>query len=457
VAERLKHIFTAARRVSRYRQFLAGVLAGIGIVFAVQYAVNRTTLADRIVAPLLTSDTIASADAIVVLGAGVVGECGTNQSGVRRVLLAARLWREKLAPVILFTGGQAQGGCPIAVAMASLAQEVGVPEASILMESSSTTTHENGDRSADLLRRRGVRRVLVVTDRLHMRRAAGTFAQLGFEVRRASVPIYEGHPNNTSMLSAGAREFAALAYYRWKGWIDEKAAFGGTPSRMTKHTLPGDMEGSSGLSAKTWKYPNGPLVVLGASYAGGWQLEPIAGVPVVVRGVSGQQSFELLERFERDVVSAKPRAVIIWGFINDFFRTPAGDADTAASRVQDSFARMIQSARTHGIEPIVATEVTVRPSDSWSETFASWVGSLMGREGYQQRINRHVLATNQSLVDMARREGLLVLDLHSALAEADGRRRREFTADDGSHITAAGYAALTAYARPVLVRHLAVR
>ena len=130
------------------------------------------------------------------------------------------------------------------------------------------------------------------------------------------------------MLSAGAREFAALAYYRWKGWIDEKAAFAGTSNRMTEHALADEMEGSSGLRGQTKTYPDGPVVVLGASYAGGWQLEPIAGVSVVVRGVSGQQSFEVLERFERDVVSAKPRAVILWGFINDIFRAPAAEIDT---------------------------------------------------------------------------------------------------------------------------------
>ena len=46
-------------------------------------------------------------------------------------------------------------------------------------------------------------------------------------------------------------------------------------------------------------------------------------MPVINRGVAGQQSFELLARFDNDVVPERPRAVILWGFINDIFRAPS--------------------------------------------------------------------------------------------------------------------------------------
>jgi lysophospholipase L1-like esterase len=202
--------------------------------------------------------------------------------------------------------------------------------------------------------------------------------------------------------------------------------------------------------------PSGPLVLLGASYAKGWVIDGLNGIPVVNAGVSGQQSFEMLERFERDVVAVRPRAVILWGFINDIFR--ARDIDASLQRVRDSYTAMVARARAAGIEPILATEVTVRAPDSWTETILSFIGGLMGKESYQDQINRNVLAINGWLSELAAREQLLLIDLHGALADEDGRRRRrEFIDADGTHITREGYDALTRYAAPILYEHLTQR
>jgi uncharacterized SAM-binding protein YcdF (DUF218 family) len=409
------------------------------------------------VSPLLIADSSGKADAIVVLGAGVVGECGVNQNGVRRVLLAARLYRESRAPLMFFSGGVGAGGCPVSVAMAALAREVGVPEASIRVETVSRSTRENGERVAPLLRALNVQRVLLVTDRLHMPRAAGVFAQLGFDVERASVPVYEGHPNNVSMLSAGFREAVAIAYYRRHGWVvrglpesaeqSHARTSGAEPARV------GHEEAAGERMVVNVANPTGPLVIHGASYAGGWPLKQVGAVPVVNTGVAGQQSFEMLERFERDVVSKRPRAVIVWGFINDVFRSAPDKMDAALARVRDSYTRMVAIARASGIEPILATEVTVRPVDSWSETVMGPIGRLLGKESNAERINKHVLATNRWLMEYARQERLLLIDLQGTLSEASGQRRREFALEDGSHIPPAGYTAITAYVTPILEAH----
>lgn len=200
-----------------------------------------------------------------------------------------------------------------------------------------------------------------------------------------------------------------------------------------------------------------PIVVLGASYAGGWNPGTIAGSPVIVRGVSGEQSFLTVERFASDVVAHRPRAVILWGFINDFFRSAPQDAAAVSARIRESYVKMIRLARESGVEPIVATEIPMGFKGGLGDTVKDWIGWAMGKESYQDRINRLVRVSNQALVELSKREGLLVLDLHQTLAGSGGRRRSEFTADDGSHITAAGYAAVTAYAVPLLERHLARR
>jgi uncharacterized SAM-binding protein YcdF (DUF218 family)/lysophospholipase L1-like esterase len=434
------------RRLTRHRPFGIGVVVGVVLVSGLRLLINETEFADALVAPLLTEDSIGNADAIVVMGAGVIGDCIPNLSGVRRVIHAVRLWRAQRAPVLLFTGGGVAGACPVAEAMMRLAREFGVPEANVLVETSSLNTLENGEHSAALLRAAGAQRVLVVTDRLHMRRATGSFTRLGFDVQRASVPIYEGHTDNVDMLTRAAREGAAVAYYRVRGWLgplERSRESHARPQRLT-------------LIAMTEDWKSGPLVIFGASYAGSWNPPAVTGASAVLnRGVSGEQSSDMLARFERDVVSTNARAVVIWGFINDIFR--ANDPDAAAIRVHDNFVKMVRLARSNGIEPILATEVTIRPSDSWSETIAGLIGWVLGKESYQDRINRHVLSVNASLRQLAAQERLLLLDFHAVTSDKVGRRRPEFIDHDGSHITPAGYAALTAYAMPILEEYFRVR
>jgi uncharacterized SAM-binding protein YcdF (DUF218 family)/lysophospholipase L1-like esterase len=443
------------------RTFWAGVVGGVALVLLARLAINKSTIPDRLLAPLLLDDSSAQADAIVVLGAGVIGDCVPNLNGMRRILLGSRLFRDGRAPLLVVTGGSGNDHCPVADAMAQLARDSGVPEGRILLERQSLNTHENGERTAPLLRERNVSRILLVTDRLHMRRAVGVFRRLGFAVEPSAVPIYEGHVDNVSMLSTGIREAAALAYYRLRGWtaaLRTPVKHSSTEMRHAVGSGGGNLRNEFGgiVERVSWQKAgtteSAPVVILGASYAANWKLANVDGIPVVNAGVPGQQSFEMLARFESDVVAARPRAVVLWGFINDIFR--ADDTTQSLARVRTAYAEMTKRARARGIEPIVATEVTIRPPKALVETVMSMIGSLLGRHSYQDRVNGHVVEVNQWLRELARREGLLILDLQGALADTDGRRRREFAADDGSHISPEGYEALTNYARPILAKQL---
>jgi lysophospholipase L1-like esterase len=248
---------------------------------------------------------------------------------------------------------------------------------------------------------------------------------------------------------AGLRETLALAYYESRGWLTPAAEVPAAQAFAQGNVVMGTQ----------WerRHPDGPLVILGASYAQGWNPGEIAGAPVVNIAVTGQQSFEMLERFERDVVPLRPRIVILWGFINDIFRAPPGQLEASLERVLASYRGMFELARRHGIEPILATEITVRPPDSLREWLASWVNWLRGKESYQDGVNRAVLATNRSLSELARQEGVLVLDFQSALGEPNGWRAARFVQPDGSHVTDAGYTVLTDYARPLLEKHVVRR
>ena len=204
------------------RPFLRGLAVGVCLPFLLAAIVLETRIPDLLAMPLLRDDTTGSADAIVVLGAGVDDSCEPNVPAFRRTVLAARLCREGRAPVVLFTGGMTESGgpCPSADAMAALARELGIPADRIFVERGSRSTWENAHLSAALLRPLDVRRILLVTDCLHMARAEGCFRTMGFEIERASVPATQAYHDNIDMLTSAFHEYLGLLYYALAGRFD---------------------------------------------------------------------------------------------------------------------------------------------------------------------------------------------------------------------------------------------
>lgn len=440
--------FSRIRTVFARRPLVVGVLLGMSLLLALRACVNQTLVVDRLVRPLERPDTQGRADVIVVLGAGVTQLCTPNQHGTQRVLLAAQLYHEGRAPMMLISGGRPGGSpCTVATAMRQLAIRLGVPADRIRVETSSTSTWENALRSDAVLSVLGARRILLVTDRVHSRRAEACFLRFGYEVERASVPVQLGHADNMALLQMGLREAAALAYYVARGFVSSRPE---TRAKVAAVERPGTVRSPVGGDRR-----EGPVVILGASYAKGWNPPSDAALSFVNRGVEGQQSFELLQRFDADVTALQPRAVILWGFINDVFRSPRPTLDEALARARESYLTMVDLSRERGVTPIIATEVTMGQRPGPLEAAQALVGRLLGRQSYMDYVNRHVLDTNQWLREVAFTRGLLLLDLEAALSNGNGQRRRAYTAADGSHITAEGYEALTQYALPLLRDHLA--
>lgn len=192
------------------------------------------------------------------------------------------------------------------------------------------------------------------------------------------------------------------------------------------------------------------IVIIGASYAASWPIKELSGMIVVNAGIGGNQSFEMLDRFGSDVVAARPKRVLIWGFINDLFRSDPTQMDATEDRIKKSFVAMTKTASDQGIEVIVGTEVLMREPPGFLNWVASIVGGLMGKTSYQQNINRQVSELNDWLRAYAKSQEILVLDFESLLSDSDGQRKSEFATADGSHLTPDAYAAMTKYARQVL-------
>jgi lysophospholipase L1-like esterase len=190
---------------------------------------------------------------------------------------------------------------------------------------------------------------------------------------------------------------------------------------------------------------SGQIVLIGASYTRGWNIPEIDGMKVINKGVDGNQSFEMLARFRDDVITNKPRAVLIWGFINDIHRSKRDDIQATIVKAKDSIKKMVKMSQAKGIVPVLGTEVTIRGDEKLIENLMGFVGSLLGKESYQDYVNKHVMAVNKWIREFAREEGILLFDFQPVLSDSKGIRKKEFATKDGTHISAEGYEKMTSY------------
>lgn len=146
-------------------------------------------------------------DAIVVLGAPLRDDALTPPL-VERVEAAAALYRAGGAPVVVASGGITRGaGRSEADAIAVALRERGVTE--VLVDETSQTTYENAVETAKLLGDK--RRVWLVTQPFHGRRAARLFRGVGFEPHVWHIADSIEYRDRGRALRWVAREYAAWA------------------------------------------------------------------------------------------------------------------------------------------------------------------------------------------------------------------------------------------------------
>ena len=142
------------------------------------------------------------ADAIVVLG------CRGPAALRRRLEIGIRLFEVGAAPLLVLSGG-GSGPVPEAELMRRAAIADGVPPTALLIDIVSRDTFENARETARLLSARGLRSVLLVSDRVHLPRAALLFRLAGLRIAgRAAVPARSLSRQAGAML----REIVALPW-----------------------------------------------------------------------------------------------------------------------------------------------------------------------------------------------------------------------------------------------------
>jgi uncharacterized SAM-binding protein YcdF (DUF218 family) len=221
----------------RYRPRLGRAVMVLAIVAL--YLLCAEIGANLLVRPLenlttpLASSIDTRAQAIVVLAAGRLehadeygGKDIPDYIALARLRYAAKLQHETGLP-ILVSGGNVLSGCDgrsKADAMADALREDFVTPVRWI-EGSSENTYENAQYSAKILLPYGIRRILLVTDAMHIPRASMVFSKAGFDVVAAPTMFFgAGSIGPIDFLpSAEGLRLSYYAIYEWMGlgwyWI----------------------------------------------------------------------------------------------------------------------------------------------------------------------------------------------------------------------------------------------
>lgn len=181
-----------------------------------------------------------TADAIVILG-GATGAVYYPRtypdicSASDRIIHATRLYKAKKAPLIIASGGRLpwSGKIPEAEPMLTLLEDWGVPKSAVLLEKGSANSWQNAFYTKQVMEEKGIKRILLVTSALHMRRALATFRSLGIEAIPSptdfeevdavgdKVTILDFMPDagDLSDTTRVMREYMGYIAYKWLGWI----------------------------------------------------------------------------------------------------------------------------------------------------------------------------------------------------------------------------------------------
>lgn len=143
------------------------------------------------------------ADAAIVLGAAV---WGTQVSPVfkERINHGIDLYQNRKVRKLIFTGGQGNSNEPTESSAARrYALQRGIPAGDILIEEKSHTTYENILYAKQIADANGLRKVLIVSDPLHMKRAVAMARDAGLVADPSPTPTtrYQGVRSQAHLLA----------------------------------------------------------------------------------------------------------------------------------------------------------------------------------------------------------------------------------------------------------------
>jgi lysophospholipase L1-like esterase len=169
------------------------------------------------------------------------------------------------------------------------------------------------------------------------------------------------------------------------------------------------------------------VVFMGDSITEGWKIEgpngSFPGKPYINRGISGQTTPQMLDRFRQDVIDLHPKVVVILAGTNDI----AGNTGPMTlEETEGNLASMAELAAAHKIRVVLCS---VTPAFDFP-----WKPGLTPAP--------KVLALNAWIKAYAEEHGHVYVDYHTAMKDSrDGLPAA--LSYDGVHPLPAGYAVMT--------------
>ena len=173
--------------------------------------------------PLVVRTPPSASDAVIVFGGGVRNDGSASKSTRERTQQAVALYRQGVARTLILSTGFVTRVSEAQV-MHDLVRSAGIPEDDVLLEERSTNTWENVLCTAEVLRRHGWTRAIVVTSPYHMRRVWLVVRKCCSDLTVSYVPanpswFFNGHGLRHRLGQVGAvlHEYVGIGWYWMRG------------------------------------------------------------------------------------------------------------------------------------------------------------------------------------------------------------------------------------------------
>lgn len=168
-----------------------------------------------------------------------------------------------------------------------------------------------------------------------------------------------------------------------------------------------------------------PMSDVGFTPYGQWLQEHLGERGTVfIRGVCGETTQQMIERFPGDVLALHPGYVVILGGTNDL------GWGLPPKTVLANLLWMYEEADSHGIQPVGVTIPSL-----------GGIGVRMGLSPYGRAIQARI-SVNKALKDYCKKHQIPVVDLYTATCDPDSNELAAEFSDDGLHLTTSGYRTL---------------
>ena len=198
--------------------------------------------------------------------------------------------------------------------------------------------------------------------------------------------------------------------------------------------------GSENTELRPPKPGENRVVFLGDQITEQWTSVPgqfFPGRPYLNRGIKNQTTPQMLVRFRQDVISLKPKVVVILAGTND---VASYTGPSTEGMIGENITSMVELAKVNGIRVVLASVTPVCDCFK-NQTALRPQGKIIGLNGW--------------IKDYAASSGSVYLNYYSALA--DGRNFKKDLTSDGLLPNEAGYAVMAPLAEKAIAEALAAK